>query len=649
MVGGRLVGTTASLQGDIRNDAAVTFDQASAGTYTGTMAGTGSLTKAGAGTLTLTGRNTYSGGTFVVGGRLVGTTASLQGNVLNNAAVTVDQAFDGTFRGTIGGSGRLTKSGLGLVTLLGAHSFTGQTDVAAGTLALEGSLAGGVSVQAGASFQAQGAVLGSVAVAGRLLVPGLSTASSPSPGLLVGGDLVATRGSSLSLPVRWDAAPAILAAGSVDLTGTRIEAAVNDLGGSRSRSFLALTALRGLTATDLTFVAGRPQLDAVLRRDGHSLLVTLLDFGVPLAGAASTANAAAAGAALDRLKGDLNGDRGGVIRELTALDDGNLDRALRQVAGEVHASSRHLAISGSAAFTDTIRDQWLELPSRGGRGARWWGQLARARAGFSGRHDVFGGTVNSTEAAVGANWRVSERWLAGAGGGVGTATLGLDGPGGSSEVTSPRAFAVLAYQPDGIGVRGGASVSRSSYDSRRRIAFVALLPEALGGAPLTGGIEREAVSSWAAWTTDGWAEVADRVDLGGWRFQYVAGVRHARFSRQGFVESGAGALSLEASRESFGVNEADVKLHWSRRAGRVRPYVATLFRRSSGVPAATTVWFAGAEGSRFETGGLRLGKSLFSGRTGITLGRAATALSLEYRFRAAAGLTVHAADIRVGF
>src|SRR5699024_10439025 len=94
---GTLVGTTTSLQGDILNNALVVFDQATNGTYAGVMSGTGSLTKTGTGNVTLSGANTYSGGTTVSAGTLTGTTLSLQGAILNNAAVVFDQATDGIY------------------------------------------------------------------------------------------------------------------------------------------------------------------------------------------------------------------------------------------------------------------------------------------------------------------------------------------------------------------------------------------------------------------------------------------------------------------------------------------------------------------------------------------------------------------------
>ena len=147
---GVLQGNATSLKGDILNDSAVVFDQATEGTYAGIMSGVGSLTKQGTGSLILTGANTYSGGTTVSAGTLQGDTTSLQGNIADNAAVIFNQATDGTYAGILSGTGSLTKQGSGSLILTGANTYSGGTTVNAGTLqGNTNSLQGDITLQTG--------------------------------------------------------------------------------------------------------------------------------------------------------------------------------------------------------------------------------------------------------------------------------------------------------------------------------------------------------------------------------------------------------------------------------------------------------------------------------------------------------------------
>ncbi|MCL2711470.1 MAG: autotransporter-associated beta strand repeat-containing protein, partial [Planctomycetaceae bacterium] len=135
---------TGSIVGDIVNEGNVTFSRGgNALTYDGVISGTGSLTKWGSGILTLTGSNTYTGGTTVSRGRLVGTTTSLQGNIdtaVSTAAVEFAQETNGIYSGIISGLGSLTKSGTGIVTLSGENTYTGNTTINSGGLIVTGGL-----------------------------------------------------------------------------------------------------------------------------------------------------------------------------------------------------------------------------------------------------------------------------------------------------------------------------------------------------------------------------------------------------------------------------------------------------------------------------------------------------------------------------
>ncbi len=156
---------------------------------------------------------------------------------------------------------------------------------------------------------------------------------------------------------------------------------------------------------------------------------------VPLAPVATKPNTAAAGAAIDRVKGNATGDLGAVVRELTALDDRALDGALEMVAGEIHASRLQLALIESESFTDPVRTGLMDRAHEreraatgwGGQRLRWWGQLSGERAIFDATHLSRGGIADLGAGAGGFDWRASDRWLFGGGGGFGAGNMNLNG------------------------------------------------------------------------------------------------------------------------------------------------------------------------------------------------------------------------------
>ena len=124
-----------------------------------------SLVKSGSGNLTLGGANTYTGGTTLSAGRLIGTTSSLQGAIANNSALEFAQASTGTYSGNITGSGSFTKTGAGKLIISGSNTYTGVTAVNEGSLAVNGSLGNtSVSVGSNATLQGSGSIGGSVTI-----------------------------------------------------------------------------------------------------------------------------------------------------------------------------------------------------------------------------------------------------------------------------------------------------------------------------------------------------------------------------------------------------------------------------------------------------------------------------------------------------
>ncbi|MCX6879754.1 MAG: autotransporter-associated beta strand repeat-containing protein [Verrucomicrobia bacterium] len=202
----------------VNNDAAHPY------TFSGDpISGTGTLTKSGVGTLTINTANSYTGDTIIGGGTLVlgsataiptgtgfgnvvldggataagtldlngksitlnglsGTSDAVLGKVVNNnsTAVTLTVGNNNaisSFAGSIAhttGSIALVKTGAGTLTLSGSHSYTGTTNVTAGTLQMDGSLGspgGTVTVPAGGTLNvgAGGNIARSVTVGGGIL------------------------------------------------------------------------------------------------------------------------------------------------------------------------------------------------------------------------------------------------------------------------------------------------------------------------------------------------------------------------------------------------------------------------------------------------------------------------------------------------
>ncbi len=157
-------------------------------TYGGALSGGGTLLKTGANTLTLAGAATHTGGTTVSGGTLrIGALVgmdeyynnvyggSVTGNITNQAALVFDRGDDVAYAGVISGTGTVTKSGGGALTLTGAHTYTGATTVSAGTLIVNGSLANtAVTVSDFSQLGGAGTFGGLVTLAGGRLSPGNS-------------------------------------------------------------------------------------------------------------------------------------------------------------------------------------------------------------------------------------------------------------------------------------------------------------------------------------------------------------------------------------------------------------------------------------------------------------------------------------------
>ncbi|CEJ12344.1 Outer membrane protein IcsA autotransporter precursor [bacterium YEK0313] len=166
-------GTTGSVVGDITNNGTLAFNRSDNVTFGNVISGSGAVNQIGPGTTTFTNANTYAGGTTISGGALAlgngGTSGSIVGNVVNNAALIFNRSDAVTFDGVISGTGSVRQFGTGTTTLTGSNSYAGATSVEAGTLIVNGNQSaatGLTTVQSGATIGGTGTIGGDVTVAG---------------------------------------------------------------------------------------------------------------------------------------------------------------------------------------------------------------------------------------------------------------------------------------------------------------------------------------------------------------------------------------------------------------------------------------------------------------------------------------------------
>jgi autotransporter-associated beta strand protein len=241
---GTLITNLTALPGVVVNNATVIFDDASDRTVTNNWGGNGTYIKQGAGTVAFSGIMSAAGilelqaGTARLGDNerfsstldlIVNTGAVFDlnaftetlgpvvlagGSIVNSTgsssqylAGTSYDVRSGTVSARLGGTGALTKTTGGTVTLSGANTFTGGTTVQAGALDLAGSLGSNVTVEAGAL--ALGATAGVRTVNGSVTVNASGTLR-----VRINGTTAGTQYDQLRLT---NAASNVTLAGTLDL------------------------------------------------------------------------------------------------------------------------------------------------------------------------------------------------------------------------------------------------------------------------------------------------------------------------------------------------------------------------------------------------------------------------------------------------
>jgi outer membrane autotransporter protein len=576
-------------------------------TFSGTISGSGGLVKVGEGTLTLSGNNSYTGGTLLNEGTLAvgssralgtgtltladGTTlqAAADGLALANAVrllgdTTVDtQSNTLTLSGPISGTGGLDKIGSGTLTLTGASTYTGDTNVNEGVLNVTGSLVSAVSVNQGGTLTGTGTIGGLSVGSGGIVAPGNSIGT-----LRVAGDVSFDDGSIYRVKANAAGKSAMISAtGAASIDGGTVQVLAQSGTYARQTRYTILTASGGVDGQFTDVTSNLAFLTPLLSYDPSNVFLTLVRNDITFASVAQTPNQRAVAAALDG-----SSPLKPLVQAVANLTLAGTLQAFDALSGEVHGSVQTTMIDDSRYIRQAVLGRLRQAPYAGTDGAMAAlgsggpilayadpaasGGLAYGQRPAEAINQLFGAPPQSSDLTfwaqgVGAWGRINSdgnaadvsrnlgggftgfdgrfgEWRAGLAGGYTNASASVSARASSATIDTAYFAGYGGTSFGALNFRSGAALAWHTIGTSRSIAFP--------------GFSEQASARYSAISGQVFGEVGYGMSFGNIAVEPFAGLAWVYLNTESFNETG-GLGALGASSTENDVNYSTLGARWA--------------------------------------------------------------------------------------
>jgi len=446
--------------------------------------------------------------------------------------VTVSFSGSSSWNNPISGAGGLIKQGSGTLNLTQPSSYTGLTQVQAGTLTAK-SLAGAATISSGATLSGMSAIGGSVTDAGTLGIANTNVSMGGNYVQQASGQLAVSLGSALNV------------AGTASIAGNLLVTGTNS-GYVANSHTTVLTAQQGLTGTFaavnaasnvlLTATAGYDTNDAWLNVSQVSVTaVQGASYTAASYGAAQRVNAAFGQINAQLGAGPASGSpvassfiAGAASLQQTATLAG-LQSSLESLSGQLHAASAAMTFEAIDAGTRALSqrfEQLLDTPQSGAwtQDLGYHGDMSRSGYGNVG-YDLSGWLV-------GQDFRVA---------GSGVAGFALSRSQGLGRLTES---ADQGYSHAVEGMLYGGTVRGAWYAMGRFGvgSYQETMRRQLQLGNQFGGVSSDSRGRYGV----AYGESGYRLNLGGTRVTPYASLEYAQINRDGFDELGGDGFGLKS-------------------------------------------------------------------------------------------------------